>query len=206
MALVPPNMRGIDASQEIPGDARSDILGTRIPPLPPVAMKALDILADPDFNLRMLAGVLGEDTVLAARILAIGRAPYHRQRTVPASLQAALQVIGLRDLRNVIFTSALRNVSAATPESLWAHLVGAALYPILGWAAVAAAPVLASELTPLQLGLMVGGGLAYTIGFPVLMLHRPDPWPRRFGYHEVWHTFTVVAAALHFAAVASIVA
>jgi hemolysin III len=87
-----------------------------------------------------------------------------------------------------------------------AHLVGAALYPILGWAAVAAAPVLASELTPLQLALMLGGGLAYTIGFPVLMLHRPDPWPRRFGYHEVWHTFTVVAAALHFAAVASIVA
>jgi HD-like signal output (HDOD) protein len=129
MALVPPNIRGMDmdASQEIPGDGRSDILRTRIPALPPIAMKALDMLADPDFNLRMLAGVLAEDKLLAARILAIGRAPYYRQRIVPASLQAALQVIGLRDLRNIIFTSALRNLSAATPESLWAHLVGAAL-------------------------------------------------------------------------------
>jgi HD-like signal output (HDOD) protein len=117
----------MDASQEIPGDARSDILRTRIPALPPVAMKALDMLADPNFNLRMLAGVLAEDTLLAARILAIGRAPYYRQRTVPASLQAALQVIGLRDLRNIIFTSALRNLSTATPEPLWAHLVAAAL-------------------------------------------------------------------------------
>lgn len=84
--------------------------------------------------------------------------------------------------------------------------LGYALYPIMGWAAVAAAPALADSLTPLQLALIVGGGLAYTIGFPVLLLKRPDPWPRSFGYHEVWHGFTVVAAVLHFGAVASVVA
>ena len=49
-------------------------------------------------------------------------------------------------------------------------------------------------------------GLAYTIGFPVLMRRRPNPWPTTFGYHEVWHLLTVVAAALHFAAVADVVA
>lgn len=83
--------------------------------------------------------------------------------------------------------------------------VGYALYPIMGWAAVAAAPALASHLTGLQLGLIVAGGLAYTIGFPVLLLRRPDPWPSVFGYHEVWHTFTVAAAMLHFGAVALLV-
>ena len=76
----------------------------------------------------------------------------------------------------------------------------------MGWAAVAAAPALGSSLTLGQLALIVGGGLAYTIGFPVLLLRRPDPWPRSFGYHEVWHGFTVVAAALHFGAVVSLVA
>ena len=38
----------------------------------------------------------------------------------------------------------------------------------------------------------------------MLFIRRPDPWPRTFGYHEVWHLFTVVAATLHFAAVATV--
>lgn len=83
--------------------------------------------------------------------------------------------------------------------------LGYVLYPALGWAAVIAAPVLLTHLTPWQLGLIVAGGLAYTIGIPVLAARRPDPWPRVFGYHEVWHGFTVVAAVLHFAAVAAVV-
>lgn len=81
-----------------------------------------------------------------------------------------------------------------------------ALYPIMGWAAVFAGPVLADHLTGLQLGLVVAGGLAYTIGFPILLLRRPDPWPKVFGYHEIWHGFTVLAAMLHFGAVALVVA
>ena len=84
--------------------------------------------------------------------------------------------------------------------------LGYALYPIMGWAAIVAAPALATSLTATQLALIIGGGIAYTIGFPVLLLKRPDPWPRSFGYHEVWHSCTVVAAALHFGAVASVVA
>jgi hemolysin III len=81
-----------------------------------------------------------------------------------------------------------------------------ALYPTMGWVAVIASPVLVSHTTPLQLGLIVGGGVAYTVGFPVLLLRRPDPWPSVFGYHEIWHGCTVVAAALHFGAVALVVA
>jgi hemolysin III len=37
------------------------------------------------------------------------------------------------------------------------------------------------------------------------MRRRPDPWPRSFGYHEVWHSFTIVAAVLHFAVIATVV-
>ena len=54
--------------------------------------------------------------------------------------------------------------------------------------------------------MILAGGLAYTIGFPVLLVKRPNPWPAVFGYHEVWHSFTVLAAALHFAAVSSVLA
>ncbi|MEO6652670.1 MAG: hemolysin III family protein [Ilumatobacteraceae bacterium] len=85
------------------------------------------------------------------------------------------------------------------------HGVGYALYPIMGWAAVAATPALRDSMTVTQLSLIAAGGVAYTIGFPVLLLKRPDPWPTSFGYHEVWHGFTVVAALLHFGAVALVV-
>ncbi|MEL6891983.1 MAG: hemolysin III family protein [Actinomycetota bacterium] len=80
------------------------------------------------------------------------------------------------------------------------------LYPVMGWAAVATAPALVEHLTSWQLFFIVAGGVVYTVGIPVLFLRRPDPWPRTFGYHEVWHAFVTVAAALHFVAVASIVA
>lgn len=85
------------------------------------------------------------------------------------------------------------------------HVVGYVLYPLMGWAAMVAAPALGPALTPLQLGLILGGGVAYTVGFPILLLRRPDPWPRVFGYHEIWHALTVLAATLHFGAVALLV-
>ena len=84
--------------------------------------------------------------------------------------------------------------------------LGYALYPIMGWALVVAAPALLDNLTSVQLGLIIAGGVAYTVGFPVLLVRRPNPWPLTFGYHEVWHSFTVVAAGLHFAAVSTVLA
>ncbi|NND74050.1 MAG: hypothetical protein HKN44_03500 [Ilumatobacter sp.] len=84
-----------------------------------------------------------------------------------------------------------------------AQWISYALYPIMGWALVVAAPVLVDNLTTVQLALIVAGGLAYTLGLPVLLVRRPDPWPMTFGYHEVWHVFTVLAAGLHFVAVSS---
>ena len=87
-----------------------------------------------------------------------------------------------------------------------ARYVSYSLYLVMGWVAIIATPVLIDSLTALQLGLIAAGGLAYTVGFPVLVVRRPNPWPTTFGYHEVWHLLTVVAAALHFAAVADVLA
>jgi hemolysin III len=80
-----------------------------------------------------------------------------------------------------------------------------ALYPVMGWVALIAGPALVQHLTAMQLALIVGGGIAYTVGMPVLLRRRPDPWPATFGYHEVWHLLTVVAAGMHFAAVTNVV-
>lgn len=84
-------------------------------------------------------------------------------------------------------------------------VLGYALYPILGWAAIVALPVLYHRLTTTQLVLMIAGGVAYTAGLPILLRRRPDPWPRTFGYHEIWHAFTVVAGVCHFVMVGMLV-
>jgi hemolysin III len=49
--------------------------------------------------------------------------------------------------------------------------------------------------------LLVLGGVLYVIGGVVYGLRRPNPFPAWFGFHEVFHTLTVVAFAAHFAGV-----
>ena len=49
---------------------------------------------------------------------------------------------------------------------------------------------------------MIGGGLAYTVGALIYALKRPDPWPRVFGFHEVFHALVIAAAVSHFVAMA----
>ena len=80
-----------------------------------------------------------------------------------------------------------------------------ALYPILGWIVVIAAPQLMRSMSATALSLLLAGGVLYTIGIPVLARERPNPWPRTFGYHEIWHTFTVAAGACHFVAIGLLV-
>lgn len=80
-----------------------------------------------------------------------------------------------------------------------------ALYPILGWIVVIAAPQLMRGMSATALALLLAGGVLYTVGIPVLARERPNPWPRTFGYHEIWHTFTVAAGACHFVTIGLLV-
>lgn len=45
--------------------------------------------------------------------------------------------------------------------------------------------------------LIVAGGLCYIAGAVVYALRKPDPWPKVFGFHEVFHTGTVLGYACH---------
>jgi hemolysin III len=79
----------------------------------------------------------------------------------------------------------------------------AGVYVTLGWVAVIAFPQLASELGPVGMALVAGGGLLYTAGAVVYALRRPDPAPAVFGYHEIFHILVIAAAVLQFVAVAA---
>ena len=77
----------------------------------------------------------------------------------------------------------------------------AATYLGLGWVAVATAPQLAERLHPAPLTLIAVGGVLYTVGAVVYATRRPDPWPRTFGFHEIFHAFVIAAAVVHFVAI-----
>jgi hemolysin III len=49
--------------------------------------------------------------------------------------------------------------------------------------------------------LLIAGGVVYTLGALVYAAKRPDPSPGVFGFHEVFHLCTLLAAACHYVAV-----
>ena len=79
--------------------------------------------------------------------------------------------------------------------------VAAALAILLGWAMVLAMPAVLHATGPGLLALIVAGGVCYTVGAVIYALRRPDPWPRTFGYHEIFHALTLIAVVLHFTAI-----
>lgn len=57
---------------------------------------------------------------------------------------------------------------------------------------------LGADIGTATLALMATGAMLYVVGAIVYGLRRPDPWPRWFGFHEVFHTLTVLAFASHY--------
>jgi len=80
------------------------------------------------------------------------------------------------------------------------------VYISMGWAAVfflpgfadGAAEHIGGNLGTAVLILIAAGGALYSLGGVVYGFQRPDPWPRWFGFHEVFHTFTILAFVTHY--------
>jgi hemolysin III len=82
------------------------------------------------------------------------------------------------------------------------RLLTAITYLAVGWAGVIAFPALIREAGVTPGVLLALGGVLYTLGAVVYAMKRPDPWPRTFGFHEVFHTLVILAAVVHFVAMA----
>jgi hemolysin III len=87
----------------------------------------------------------------------------------------------------------------------WLYL---ALYLGLGWAAIFYVGAYVDGAQRLGVGvgtavlvLAAAGGVLYTVGGVVYGFQRPDPWPQWFGFHEVFHSFTILAFVTHYVGV-----
>jgi hemolysin III len=106
----------------------------------------------------------------------------------PRTATVLLSVVWAGALGTVLF----RTLWVRAPRWLYTPL-----YILLGWAAVWFLPAFAAGGGAAVTALVVAGGLLYTVGALAYALRRPDPAPRVFGYHEVFHAFTVTAFAAH---------
>ncbi len=113
-------------------------------------------------------------------------------------------------LLSVVWSCALAGVVFRvfwTDAPRWLYLP---LYIGLGWSAVFFIPGfidgadarLSTATAIAVLVLVAVGGALYTLGGVVYGVKRPNPWPQWFGFHEVFHTFTILAFSAHFVGVA----
>jgi hemolysin III len=76
---------------------------------------------------------------------------------------------------------------------------------ILGWTVIGQVMDRADAVGSLGIWLLVASGAIYSLGAGVYALKRPDPFPRVFGYHEVFHAMVVIASVCLFAHVVTII-
>ena len=76
-----------------------------------------------------------------------------------------------------------------------------ASYLILGWMALPLLPLLDPRTGTLVIGLLLAGGVVYTLGAVLFLRRLPRLRSEIFGFHEVWHLLTLSAASAHFLAV-----
>lgn len=99
-----------------------------------------------------------------------------------------------------IWTLAIVGVGLAVIAPDLPRKISAGLYIGMGWVAVLALPAFTAALHWPALLTLLAGGVLYTIGGLVYAWRWPDPSPRIFGYHEIFHLF-VIAGGLAFAIV-----
>lgn len=100
----------------------------------------------------------------------------------------------------LIWLLAAIGIGLATTTLRTPRWVTASLYICMGWVAILALPTFLTVLPWIATALLFLGGVLYTIGAIVYAQRYPNPFPRVFGFHEIFHLF-VIAGSITFAIV-----
>ena len=112
-------------------DARGALLANDLPTLPDVALRAIRLAADPDWDLHQLSTTIGRDQGLAARFLRLANAALFGARGSVTTLDMAIVRVGITRVRSVVLAAALEAFhetkrSNFTGTVLWEHALGTA--------------------------------------------------------------------------------
>jgi hemolysin III len=99
----------------------------------------------------------------------------------------------------VIWLLALSGISLSIFTLKFSRRILTALYISMGWVAVLALPAFLAVLPWIAVATLISGGVLYTIGAVIYARKKPDPFPKVWGYHEIFHLF-VIAGSVAFAA------
>ncbi|MBU2697933.1 MULTISPECIES: PAQR family membrane homeostasis protein TrhA [Pimelobacter] len=109
---------------------------------------------------------------------------------------------------SVVWSGALLGIAFKLFWPTAPRWLSAPIYIALGWAAIFFIPAFFEGATALGLGigiaifvLIIVGGALYTMGGLVYGFQWPNPSPRVFGFHEIFHGFTIAAFAAHYVGV-----
>jgi len=188
----------------------------------PMALGAGAVLAAmaPTHRARLASGVFALSLVTLFSV----SATYHRVTWAPrarawmrradhasiflliAGTYTPISLLGLRGasgpkLALIVWGGAILGVLQSL---FWVHapkVLTALLCLALGWSVAPYLGELRQTLTTTELVLIMGAGVPYTLGAFAYAFKRPDLKPGVFGYHELFHALTIVAAAMHYAAV-----
>lgn len=127
-----------------------------------------------------------------------------------AATYTPIAVVGLdarsaRILLGVVWPLAMAGIVV---QMVWLNAprwLVAGLYVVVGWTALAFAPVLWRQLGVVTLSLIVSGGVVYSIGARVYSMRRPDPMPAVFGFHEVFHALVIAAGLIFYVAITRVI-
>lgn len=81
----------------------------------------------------------------------------------------------------------------------WVH---SSLYVLVSGAVLFAVPELWETLGPWAIFWIFLGGVIHVVGAMIYASQFPNPSPRKFGFHEIFHVFVTVAIATHYGVVA----
>ncbi|WP_193607619.1 PAQR family membrane homeostasis protein TrhA [Nocardioides lijunqiniae] len=108
----------------------------------------------------------------------------------------------------IVWSSAVVGVGARLVWPDAPRWLSPPVYVACGWGVVLFLPELVDGAHRLEgdvggatVLLLAAGGILYTVGAAVYGFRRPDPWPRWFGFHEVFHSLTVLAFVSHYAGI-----
>ncbi len=92
-------------------------------------------------------------------------------------------------------------ITGITIRAIFRHsskIITFTLFPTLGWLGLFLAYPVYLKTGVLGVSLVGLGGVFYTIGAIIFGIHKPNPIPGKFGFHEIWHIFVILAALSHF--------